>query len=792
MARGGTFDLGKAGTITALLGPTNTGKTHLAVQRMLGHRTGMIGLPLRLLAREVYDRVVQAKGEDQVALVTGEEKRVPPGARYWVCTVESMPVDKPVAFLAVDEIQLAADPARGHVFTDRLLHARGAAETWFLGADTMAPMLARLVPTAVVRTQPRLSRLSYAGSRKLIALPRRSAVVAFSAREVYAIADRLRARHGGAAVVMGALSPRTRNAQVELFQSGGVHHLVATDAIGMGLNMDVHHVALAGAGKFDGRSYRDLGADELAQIAGRAGRWRRDGTFGETAGLEPLDPELVDAITRHRFAPIRHVYWRAHERDVSSGEALLASLQEAPTRHGLIGVRDAPDEAVLSRMLQIPEVTRRLTGPDQVRRLWEVCGIPDFGHVLPEHHAQLLAQIFAFISDGHGVLPEAWVARHVARLDRTDGDIATLMARIAAIRTWTFLANRGTWLEDAAAWRGRTRAIEDGISDALHIQLTARFVDRRAAWVVSQQGGDETVPPVLERDGTVRVAGEVLGALRGLTFHVEPGATLSAPALRAVRALVTPWVQERLAMLLASPDGAFGVSAEGVVHWDRQPVAWLVKGEGWTRPRVKLMRHDGVEGQDRGRVAARIEQWRRAWLASRLDPVGVLRGSGHAASGLVHVLAQAGGAVPRRDVADLLRNLTAEDRAVLTSRGVVLGRWWVLHPAAVENVRDRRALWSVWAGTAPDLPEDGGVAPFQASWPAEVARVLAFERVGPWLVRADTLEAVERLGQDEAEARGITPRVRAAVARVLHGASRGKPVRPGRIRGKRSNRREKT
>src|SRR5215472_1657132 len=434
--------LSSAPRLVAVLGPTNTGKTHYAIERMLGHQTGMIGFPLRLLARENYDRVVRAKGARAVALITGEEKILPPNPAYFVCTVESMPLDRAVDFLAVDEIQLCADPERGHVFTARLLHARGLAETMFLGADTIRPLLRRLVPEAEYIARPRFSTLTYTGAKKVTRLPPRSAVVAFAVADVFELAELVRRQRGGTAVVMGALSPRARNAQIGMFQAGEVDYLVATDAIGMGLNMDVDHVAFARIAKFDGRGPRRLTASEIAQIAGRAGRHMSHGTFGTTAEQDLLDPDIVEAVETHRFDPLERLYWRNARLRFESLGALLRSLDERPRVPGLVPAREADDHLALQALAKIPDIAATASHPDAIRLLWEVCQIPDFRKVMSDTHARLLAQIYRHLVGRSGRLPSDWVATQVARLDRNDGDIDTLMARIAHIRTWTYIAHR--------------------------------------------------------------------------------------------------------------------------------------------------------------------------------------------------------------------------------------------------------------------------------------------------------------------------------------------------------------
>ena len=466
-------------SVTALLGPTNTGKTHLAVERMLAHRTGMMGFPLRLLAREVYDRVVKEKGAGTVALVTGEERRIPEEPRYFVCTVESMPLDREVEFVGVDEVQLAGDRERGHVFTDRLLRARGTAETMFLGADTMRPLIRTLVPEARFTGRPRLSTLAHEGHCKLARLKPRNAVIAFSTESVYALAERIRGLRGGCAVVLGALSPRTRNAQVGLYQAGEVDSLVATDAIGMGLNLDLDHVAFSAYQKFDGRTTRMLTSAEVAQIAGRAGRHLRDGSFGTTGGIEPFEPTLLQAVENHRFPAVPRAYWRNAELSFESLPALAESLAEPPPLPGLRRTHDADDHRTLLVLARDPAVAETLTGADRIALLWEACQIPDFRKTMAEDHVGLVRRIYLSLV-GSGRLPPDWVGRSIDRLAATEGDIDTLTARISHVRTWTYVSHRPDWVDDAQGWQERTRALEDALSDALHARLTQLFVNRRA------------------------------------------------------------------------------------------------------------------------------------------------------------------------------------------------------------------------------------------------------------------------------------------------------------------------
>src|SRR6059058_2014380 len=523
--------------VTAVLGPTNTGKTHLAIERMLAHSSGMIGLPLRLLAREVYNKVIDKVGTEAAALITGEEKIKPANPRFWVCTVEAMPRDLDVAFLAVDEVQLGADLERGHVFTDRMLNRRGREETLVLGAATVRPMVERLLPGAHVLTRPRLSQLTFAGEKKITRLPRRSAVVAFSAEEVYAIAELIRRQRGGAAVVLGALSPRTRNAQVELYQCGDVEYLVATDAIGMGLNLDVDHVAFASDRKFDGYQFRRLNAAELAQVAGRAGRAMRDGTFGTTGRCAPFEPELVNALQNHTFDSVKVLQWRNSKLDFSSLGALQVSLALTPSHDALTRAPIAEDLRVLDHAARDAEVREMAHGAAAVEKLWDACQIPDYRKIAPAAHAELVTSLFEFLMKKSRI-PDAWFATQVEQADRTDGDIDTLSGRIAQIRTWTFAANRPDWLADPEHWQNVTRAIEDRLSDALHERLAERFVDRRTSVLMRRMRENTMLETEITKTGEVVV--HTLGRLDGFRFAPDPtsGGTdakaLSAAAQKAL------------------------------------------------------------------------------------------------------------------------------------------------------------------------------------------------------------------------------------------------------------------
>ena len=606
--------------VTVVLGPTNTGKTHLALERMTGYASGVIGFPLRLLARENYDRLVQRLGAGRVGLITGEERIVPPGARYLCCTVESMPTGggdagAPAAegrefeFVAVDEVQLAGDRERGHVFTDRILNLRGVHETMFMGAETAGPLLRKLLPGARFETRERMSRLGFSGAQKLTRLPRRSAIVAFGADDVYRIAEFVRSQRGGAAVVMGRLSPRTRNAQVDLYQNGDVDFLVATDAIGMGLNLDLGHVALARDSKFDGRQLRRLLPAEMAQIAGRAGRHTNDGTFGMTDGCPPPLPHEIDAIERHRFDALKSFWWRSGALDFASVEALLASLDAPPPRAFLLRKSDALDHKALVALCEREEVREMARGRDEVRLLWEVASIPDFRQATSDNHHELIAGIYLQLA-GRGRLGEEAVARAMDALDRLDGDIDTLMTRLAYIRTWTYIANRDEWTDDPARWQRRAMSIEDRLSDRLHDRLSEMFVDRRAAHLSRKLTQTGNLMAVVKNDGTVLVEGEEVGVLDGFVFrpHEARGEGKSTLVAAARRGLPDE-IENRVRALASSDTAAFRPDANGWVAWREARVARLVSSGGLYAPRPELVDSDLLSSEQRQRILARLSEF---------------------------------------------------------------------------------------------------------------------------------------------------------------------------------------
>ncbi|MBX3583458.1 MAG: helicase [Rhizobiaceae bacterium] len=746
--------------VTAVLGPTNTGKTHLAIERMVAHESGLIGLPLRLLAREVYGRVCEKVGAHKVALITGEEKIVPPGARYSVCTVEAMPRQTDAAFVAIDEVQLAGDFERGHIFTDRILHLRGRQETLLLGAATMRGILERLLKGISVVTRPRLSHLAYAGQKKLTRLPSRSAIVAFSADEVYAIAELVRRQRGGAAVVLGALSPRTRNAQVELFQSGDVEYLVATDAIGMGLNLDLDHVAFAQDRKFDGYQFRNLSAAELGQIAGRAGRHLRDGTFGVTGQVDPFDDELIAKIEGHDFDPVKVLQWRTVGFDFASVEALKRSIETPAPVEGLTRALPAVDQQALDHLSRDPVVRDLAVGSERVALLWEACALPDYRRIAPAQHADLIASMYDDLArKGH--VDESYMAEQVRRADSTEGDIDTLSQRIAQIRTWTFVSNRPGWLADPTHWQEKTREIEDRLSDALHERLTKRFVDRRTSVLVRRLRENTMLDAEISPSGTVLVEGHHVGELQGFRFTADQSANgEDGKAIRsaAQKALAAEF-EARAERFAVCANGDIALGSDGVLRWIGAPIGTLTAGEDAFRPRVILFADEQLTGPARDKVAARAERFVNYQIESLLKPLVDLKSAEHVTGigrGIAFRLVEELGLINRRDIAEDVKSLDQPGRAALRRLGVRFGAYHVFVPALIKPA-PAGLITLLWAlqNDGKDKPGFGDVVNALATGRTSVVidpafdktfyKLAGFRPLGRRAVRVDILERLADL-----------------------------------------------
>ncbi len=745
--------------VLALLGPTNTGKTHYALERMMAHRTGVIGFPLRLLARENYDRVVAHKGAHAVALVTGEEKIIPPKARYFLCTVEAMPIEQEFDFLGIDEVQLCADPERGHVFTDRVLRARGLQETMFMGADTMRPVLSALVPGIQFETRDRLSQLSYKGYKKLARLPKRSAIVAFSLEDVYTIADLIRRQRGGTAVVLGALSPRTRNAQVDMYQSGEVDFMVATDAIGMGLNMDIHHVALASTRKFDGQKPRNLTPAEIAQVAGRAGRYIKDGTFGVTGRQQSLDPETVEAIENHDFKNLQEIYWRNADLEFNSPLGLLRSLERPSGDPVLTRGRPSDDYLTLQALCAQDDIMAMTSGPEQVRLLWDVCQIPDFRKTLSDTHQAMIAEIYRHLMSGP--LEEDWTAQQIERLNNVQGDVDTLMARIAHVRTWTYISFRPEWLRNAAHWQERARFIEDRLSDALHEALISRFVDRRAAALMREMPEGQELLAGVRANGEVVVEGHLIGHLQGFSFipdETAKGAEYKA-VIAAARNVLRSEIESRIKTMLDAKPTQFKLADDGRISFQKNPtnplpgdpIARVRKGQAALSPDIEITESELLTGQDKAAVKDFIAAWLKTHIKEILGPLADLENTDELPGpvrGICFQLYEAMGIVPRENLEDLIASLDPQMRQALRTKQVRLGPILVFLPALNKPaaVRLRGLLWSLWNDKPlpAKLPSDGMVS-YKID-PKDIDprfnQAIGYPVYGPRAIRIDMLDRV--------------------------------------------------
>ncbi len=772
--------------VKALLGPTNTGKTYYAMDRMLSHRTGIIGFPLRLLARENYDKAVLQLGKSQVALVTGEEKIIPPNAKYFCCTVESMPLERSFAFVAIDEIQLAADPDRGYIFTDRILNARGAEETVFLGAETIKPLLQKILPKCSIEIRPRLSVLSYLGIKKITRLKPRSAVVAFSVPEVYKIAELVRTKKGGAAIVMGALSPRTRNAQVELYQSGQVDYLIATDAIGMGLNMDIDHVAFASDTKFDGNTPRYLTPPEIAQIAGRAGRHSRNGSFGVVEDNIKFDEDTIDQIESHSFSPLKTIWWRNTELDFNSLKKLLSSLEANPSFNFMRKKVGALDTLCLNYLSEIDSIKSKINSKETLSLLWNVCQIPDFSNSLSGMHFNLLEKTFELLLS-KGKLDNDWIKSQINRLDNFDGEIDTLLNRISNIRTWTFITNRTKWLDESDYWQNKAKNIEDKLSDELHRRLTQRFVDKRIVILNKTLKEHNNLEAVIRLDGKVFVEGEEVGTLNGFDFipSLSQGEK-AGPILTAARKILPREIERRVRELLMSDNAAFKFNNDASILWQNNKVATLLNSEDIYSPKININNYELLSDEQIKQIELRISEAVQKNIRDilsesinlekpvldnlkvsdkekqitdienegnkEIDDNNSLSGK---ALGIAYQVYEGLGSAKTVNLSMSVNNLSENDKRNLARLGLRLGIETIYLPNLLKpaSVKLRALLWSVFNQNFPlnALPPDGRVSVIiDPDVNHEYYRAIGFVPLGKLALRADIAERLSALIRVEA------------------------------------------
>ncbi|MDI2090040.1 helicase-related protein [Commensalibacter oyaizuii] len=670
--------------VKAILGPTNTGKTHLAIERMMAHSSGIIGFPLRLLAKENYDRMVSLKGEKYVALITGEEKIIPPTAKWFSCTVEAMPITTAVDFIAIDEIQLCADPDRGHIFTDRLLNCRGNIETMFLGADTMTPILKQLIPGIEIESRPRLSLLNYSGFSKITKLPSRCAIVAFSATEVYAIAEFIKRKHGGCAIVMGRLSPRTRNAQMELYQNKDVDYLVATDAIGMGLNMNVNHVAFASLSKFDGRQMRNLFATEIAQIAGRAGRGMRDGTFGTTANCHAISEKIINSVENHHFDTLKQVYWRNHHLDFSNPSTLLHSLTHAPPLKTLIAGNHASDLQTLVYLIQDPEIMAACSTQEKTQLLWENCQIPDFKKLGGDSHARICKKTFLFLLK-QGYVPETWLNQQIEQLNHPYGDIDTLMQRLSGIRICAYIATKNQWVEHAPYWQAQAREVEDRLSDALHTALMSRFVNQRATSLIRNLNSHEKndLLTSITPSGDILIEGHSIGTFKGLSLVMKE--TLADEehklALKSIRKNINAIIPRQINKIVDANHNEFSLDYKaGYILWEQTPIARLKKGLDLLHPEITLFENEFLNDYHRQVIIKKLQHYVTAIVRNFFPKLLISKNKNIPVElrGILHQIYENGGILWKSKT----YNLSKDNRRFLYKHGILTGP----HAIYIKNI----------------------------------------------------------------------------------------------------------
>jgi len=686
--------------ITAVLGPTNTGKTYLAIETMLSFDSGMIGFPLRLLAREVYDKIIKKISLDKVALITGEEKIIPANAKYFLCTVESMPVNKHLDFVGIDEIQMCADHERGHIFTDRLLNLRGEKLTMFMGSSTIKNIINKLDEDTEFINRERLSKLSYVGHKKISRINRKTAIIAFSTEEVYAIAELVRRQKGGAAIVMGSLSPKTRNAQVELYQSGDVDFLVATDAIGMGINMDLENVYFSNLKKFDGKKQRRLNMSEIGQIAGRAGRYLNDGNFGITGDCKEIAAEEVELLEGHKFEEIRMLFWRNSNLNFNNALSLIKSLEEKPNTHWLRKIHECGDEKVLRYFLKDLKRFNIENNKETLELLWECCQIPDFVKKTYGNHIEVVSKVFGFLNSKEGRITNDFMRLQLMKLDKLEGNVDSLSNRIANVRTWSYVSNKINWVENKGYWIEKTKLLEDRLSDRLHEELTKTFIDKRASVLARGLKQDIEFKTEIMEDNKVIIDDQFIGSLKGLKFEMD----LKVGALetdikslkKAARQTVGPELQKRIGSIIET--GLIEIKDDFKIYWKDFPIAKLTTGKDYLNPDLLLIVDDILENNDKQKLSDFLEKWIKEkinYILKSLIDLRNLKESNSSIKALAYQLYENNGVIKREIVSDYLKKLGQDERKILRDMGVKFGRYHVflfrlLKPEAVSL---RTLLW---------------------------------------------------------------------------------------------------
>ncbi len=733
--------------IIALLGPTNTGKTYVAIEKMLEFETGIFGLPLRLLAREVYDKCVNKVGVEKVALITGEEKIIPSTANYFICTVESMPKDKEVDFIAIDEIQMCADRERGHIFTERLLELRGSKLTMFLGSQVMAKIIKELVENVEFENKERYSKLSYSGIKKISKLERKVAIIAFSIEEVYAIAELVRRQKGGAAVIMGSLSPKTRNSQVGLYQSGDVDYLIATDAIGMGLNMDINEIFFSNLKKFDGKKTRRLNLIEMSQIAGRAGRYKNDGGFGTTGDCETLNSDEIEKIENHQLPDTKTIYWRNSKLDFKNPENLIATLELKPSNKNLLRTQDSLDESVLRFFLK--KGSNNIIYHKNLELLWECCQIPDFEKKAYGQHINVIDKVFQFLSTRKNKIPSTFMKEQLKGLEKDHGNVDLLSHRLSNVRTWSYVANKKNWVENSDYWVQLTKNIEDKLSDKLHDELTKSFIDKKISILSRNLKQDLVLNTEINDDNKIYIDGQLIGELKGLKFLIEITSKTLDTDIKSIKKAARKGIEkeliERVDEILTKAE--INIDEERKIIWKGNPIARLKKGNDYLNPDIDIIADEALNDESKTKLTLFINKWLSEYINEVLGDL--IRLTKHKITnqylrGLVFQLYENNGVIKRKEVDKIVKSIPAEERKKLWGMGIKIGRYHIylpkmLKPKAVEF---RIGLWKIFHNLSDKnkIPKSGLNFLSNNTLDKKFLLLCGFEQFKEYFVRIDILE----------------------------------------------------
>ena len=733
--------------IIALLGPTNTGKTYVAIEKMLEFDTGIFGLPLRLLAREVYDKCVQKVGVEKVALITGEEKIIPSTANYFICTVESMPKDKKVDFIAIDEIQMCADRERGHIFTERLLESRGNKLTMFLGSQIMGKIINDLVKNVVFEKKERFSKLSYTGIKKISRLDRKVAIIAFSIEEVYAIAELVRRQKGGAALIMGSLSPKTRNSQVGLYQSGDVDYLIATDAIGMGLNMDINEIYFSNLKKFDGKKTRRLNLVEMSQIAGRAGRYKNDGGFGTTGDCETLNSDEIEKIEKHKLPETKTIFWRNSKLDFKNPEQLISSLELKPNHKNLLRTNDSLDESVLRFFLK--KGSNNIIYHKNLELLWECCQIPDFEKKAYGQHINVIDKVFQFLSTRKNRIPSTFMKEQLKGLEKDHGNVDLLSHRLSNVRTWSYVANKKNWVENSDYWVQLTKSIEDKLSDKLHEELTKSFIDKKISLLSRSLKQDLVLNTEINEENKIFIDNQLVGELRGLKFLIEITPKTLDTDIKSIKKAARKGLEEELVKrvdeILRTKE--ITINDESKIIWKNHPIARLKKGNGYLNPDIDIIADDSLNEDSKLKLMKFLNLWLSEYINEILGDLIKLtkhKINNQYLRGLVFQLYENNGVIKRNNVDKIVKLIPAEERKKLWGMGIKIGRYHIylpkmLKPKAVEF---RISLWKIYhnLSTKNKIPKSGLNFLIGLKFDKDFLLLCGFEKFKEFFVRIDILE----------------------------------------------------